>query len=111
MFFNSLNAKYKVKVTFMPARASPSGFTASYHFSISPTCGFALGENAGTCFHVEYTPQCAGTCFHVEYTPHPALEGLKVTMTRISFSFHFLYYFLLVSESIQNLDFFDVTRQ
>jgi len=33
----------------MPARASPSGFTAPYHFSISPTCGFAFGD-----FHVEY---------------------------------------------------------
>jgi len=28
----------------IPARASLSGFAASYNFSISPTCGFAFGD-------------------------------------------------------------------
>jgi len=36
----------------------------SYNFSILPTCGFSFGD--------------AGTRFHVEYTPHPpTLKGLK----------------------------------
>jgi len=32
------------KSDFMPACASPSGFTAPYYFSISPTCDFPFGE-------------------------------------------------------------------
>jgi len=40
---NSVSAK-KSQSDFMPARASPSGFAAPYHFSISPTCGFAFGD-------------------------------------------------------------------
>jgi len=51
----------------MPARASPSGFAAHYHFSIS------LG------FTVVSLSEKAGTCLHVEYTQHPALKGLKNT--------------------------------
>jgi len=41
---------------YAPARTSPFGFAAPYHFSVSPTCGFAFGD--------------------VEYTQHPALKGL-----------------------------------
>jgi len=52
-----IKVKSRVKVTLMPARSSPS------HFSISPTCGWAFGDSAGT-------------CYHVEYTQHPALKGL-----------------------------------
>jgi len=37
---------------------------APYHFSISPTCGFAFRDSAGT-------------CIQVEYTPHPAPKGLS----------------------------------
>jgi len=44
-----IKVKSRVKVTLMPARSSPS------HFSISPTCGWAFGDSAGTCYHVEYT--------------------------------------------------------
>jgi len=43
-------SKVQSESDFMPERASPSGFAAPSHFSISPTCAFAFG---GTCFHVE----------------------------------------------------------
>jgi len=34
-----------MKVTlYMPARASPSGFTIPYHIAISLTCGFSFGQ-------------------------------------------------------------------
>jgi len=45
----------------MPARASPSGFAVTYHFSISITGGFALGH--------------AETCFRVVFIQHAALKG------------------------------------
>jgi len=44
----AIQSKLKSESDFMPARASPSGFTIPYNF-----CGFA---RAGICFHVEYTP-------------------------------------------------------
>jgi len=36
--------KFKVKVSPMPARVSPSGFAVPYHFSISITGGFAFEQ-------------------------------------------------------------------
>jgi len=47
----------------MLARASPSGFPVSYHFSISLTYGFAFS---------------AETYFHVVYARHLALRRLKM---------------------------------
>jgi len=48
----------------MPARASPSGFAAPYHLSISPTCVVSL---------------------HMEYTQHPALKGLRILFSMRGF--------------------------
>jgi len=44
------NRQVQSESDFMPVRASPSGFAVLYHFSISPTFGFAFRHSAGTCF-------------------------------------------------------------
>jgi len=51
--------KVQSESDFIPARTSPSGFAAPYHFSISPTCDFAFGDG------------------YYKYTQHPALKRLK----------------------------------
>jgi len=71
--FNPLSAKKVLSESdFMPVRTSPSSSAASYHFSISPTCGFAfpLVVLLSEIF-----------VFMWRYTPHPALSGLTALYT------------------------------